>query len=258
MLLTNRPLCMRADERLDYFLTRRGVGTWAAVRQLIHKQHVCVNEKICKNYHRLLYPADIITVDGRHICDDIDCGTLLFFKPAGLACSHDPHDRPHIYDAIPSEYLHPNLQSIGRLDRDTTGLLLLTIEGTWAQVIVAPEQKRWKRYQFHYTGHLRADAIERVRAGLVIDNDTKPCLPGYLLLKTDKNKNAGSLLICEGRHHQVKRMIAALGGYVTQLHRDRIGGLTLPADMKPGDCRPLSVEEREHLLDPVLNEPLTW
>ena len=242
---------MRLDEPLDYFLTRRGVGTWASVRQLIQQQQVLVNGIICKHYHRRLLPTDVVNAAGVLIKDDIDTGTLICFKKVGYACSHERKDAPLLYDVIPRHYQHPNLQTVGRLDRDTTGLILLTIDGMWAQLVMAPEKRCWKRYRLAFSGILSADAQARVCSGMMMLDDPRPCLPARLELLGHAADGLGlaTMHLCEGRHHQVKRMIAALGGRVERLHRDRIGGLELPTDLHPGEMRPLRGDERVRLFE---------
>jgi 16S rRNA pseudouridine516 synthase len=238
------------SEPLDYFLSRRGVGSWATVRGLIQTCRVRVDGVICKHYRRVLDECSIVTVDGQQISDGEDIGTLICHKPAGVACSHAPQDAPLIYDLVPPAWRHPNLQTVGRLDRDTTGLILFTIDGTWAQQIVAPKNTRWKRYRIAYAGRLVDNAVAHVAAGLPISGDTAPCRPAHLSLDGLASDGLGlaSLWLCEGRHHQVKRMIEALGGQVVRLHRDRIAGLDLPADLAPGAMRALSPRERWSLM----------
>lgn len=243
---------MTRPEPLDYFLTRRQVGNWTAVRRLIQTCHVHVDGVLCKHYHRTLTAASVVMVDGHVITDSEDAGTLICHKPAGLACSHAPQDAPLIYDVVPEAWRHENLQTVGRLDRDTTGLLLFTIDGTWAQRIVSPKRVRWKRYRIAYSGTLVADAEQQAMSGLRLTGEENLCLPARFMRNNSDEKGIrlATLELCEGRHHQVKRMIQALGGKVERLHRDCIGGLELPADLRPGEMRPLSIHEREALLRP--------
>ena len=240
---------MPRPEPLDLFLARRGVGTWAEVRRLIQRQHVRVDGRICKHYHRMLLPDEPVAVDDVAVADGPDASSLLCHKPAGVACSHAAEDTPLIYDLVPAAWRHPNLQTAGRLDRDTTGLIVLTIDGRWLQHLVAPEHTRWKRYRIAHTGTLPDDAVARVAVGLTISGDERPCLPAHLTIDplADAGLAQATLEICEGRHHQVKRMIDALGGRVLRLHRDRIGGLSLPDDLALGAFRPLTGDERTAL-----------
>jgi 16S rRNA pseudouridine516 synthase len=219
-----------------------------------------VNQVICKHYNRIIAPSDVIMVKGQPIVDGEDSGTLIFNKPIGLACSHDLADRPLIYDEVPTHYRHPNLQTVGRLDRNTTGLLLLTIDGKWAQRILSPDYQCWKRYRIVFSGQLVPDAISRVERGAILGDDEQAYLPGYLMIadKSSAGYQQATMLLCEGRHHQVKRMIKALGGQVERLHRDRIGGLDLPADIAAGGCRPLQPAEEQQLFDPTRADPHTW
>ena len=242
---------MPRPEPLDSFLARRRVGTWAEVRRLIQTCHVRVDGVVCKHYRRSLADTSLVKVDGVEITDAEDTGTLICHKPAGVACSHAPQDTPLIYDLVPEAWRHPNLQTVGRLDRNTTGLILFTIDGTWAQQVVEPEHARWKRYRIAFSGMLMADAVERVAAGLPIGGESTPCLPARLSLDGEAADGLGqaTMELCEGRHHQVKRMIDALGGRVERLHRDRIGALALPDDLAPGVMRPLCPAERHALMD---------
>jgi 16S rRNA pseudouridine516 synthase len=238
-------------EPLDYFLARRHVGAWADVRGLIQTCRVRVDGVVCKHYRLALHDGVVVTVDGVEIADGDDTGTLICHKPVGHACSHAPQDTPLIYDLVPEAWRHPNLQTVGRLDRDTTGLILFTIDGTWAQQIVAPKRARWKRYRIIFSGMLADDAVERVAVGLPIGGEPTPCLPARLSIEGIDADGLGhaTLELCEGRHHQVKRMIDALGGRVVRLHRDRIGRLDLPADLMPGMMRPLSAAEHSAVID---------
>jgi 16S rRNA pseudouridine516 synthase len=236
-------------EPLDYFLARRRVGTWAEVRRLIQTCHVRVDGQVCKHYRRALDDTSQVTVDGVAISDGEDSGTLICHKPAGVACSHAPQDAPLIYDLVPPAWQHPNLQTVGRLDRNTTGLILFTIDGAWAQQVVEPEHARWKRYRIAFSGTLAADAVERVAAGLSIGGESTPCLPARLTLAdaAPDGLAQATMELCEGRHHQVKRMIEALGSRVERLHRDRIGALDLPHDLAAGMMRSVTPEERAQL-----------
>jgi 16S rRNA pseudouridine516 synthase len=242
---------MREQEALDYFLTRRGVGNWASVRELIHHQAVSVNGVVTKKYHYRLRPSDVVRVGDVIITDAEDIGTLIFHKPAGYACSHDSEDAPLIYELIPAAYRHPNMQTVGRLDRDTTGLIILTIDGQWAQRIVSPRKRCWKTYEIQYSGALHPDSIAMVSAGISLPDEKTACLPARLSIYPTHEHGLGraTLHLCEGRYHQVKRMIQVLGGRVEYLHRSRIGGLDLPADLPCGVMRPLSESERAQLMD---------
>ncbi len=236
-------------EALDAFLTRRTGWTWAAVRRAIQCRRVEIGGVVCKRYHRQLAAAEAVALDGLLIADGPDLGTLVCHKPGGLACSHADCDRPLIYDLVPAAARHPNLQTAGRLDRDTTGLIILTIDGRLQISITAPERALWKRYRIRYRGELGRDAPAQVARGVQLPEEARACLPARLTLDGEDADSCGlaTLELCEGRHHQVKRMVRALGGQVVGLHRDRIGELALPPDLAPGALRALHPDERLQL-----------
>ncbi len=232
---------MPADgEPLDRFLTRCLGVTWVASRHAVHARRVAVNGVVTQKYHRSLRVDDRVALDGLDLGDPPDRMILVCHKPTGLACSHDQQDAPLVYAIVPDALQHPNLNTVGRLDRNTSGLLLLTSDGKFLVRVAAPERKLPKRYRIGYDGVLAAHAIEHCAQGVMIDGFDTPCRPAALTLD---GPGLATLEISEGRHHQVKRMIAALGGKVMTLHRDRIGGLELPGDLAPGSMRVITAEE---------------
>ena len=232
------------QEPLDRFVTRVAGMTWAAARLAIHAERVAVNGVMTQKYHRQLRVDDRVTLDGLDLGDPPDRSILICHKPVGLACSHKAQDAPLIYELVPEALRHPNLNTVGRLDRNTSGLLLITCDGKFLVRVTAPERKQPKRYRIGYSGELVADAVERCAAGVMIDGFDTPCAPASMALD---GPGRATLVISEGRHHQVKRMIAALGGKVVALHRDRIGGLDLPDDLAPGAMRVLTAAEQLRL-----------
>lgn len=231
-------------EPLDRFLARRLRWRWSDVHQAIQKKRVRVDGAAANRYHLPLPPGARVEVDGAAIADGPDDVVIVCHKPPGCACSHAPEDAPLLYDLVPAALRHPDLQAAGRLDRDTTGLLVLTIDGRLIQRLTAPKQQLWKRYRLRWSGRLADDAVARCAAGLAIDGDDRPCLPARLTIDAvGDDGGAATLEICEGRRHQVKRMIRALGGEVVRLHRDRIGALDLPGDLALGEFRPARAEE---------------
>lgn len=233
-----------SGEPLDRFLTRRTGLAWADVRRAIHAKRALVNGVMTQKYHRRLDAGDRVAFDGVAVPDAPDRSILICHKPVGLACSHGAQDAPLVYAIVPPELTHPDLNSVGRLDRNTSGLLLLTFDGKFLVRVVAPERKLPKRYRVGFSGDLAADAAEQAAAGLMIDGHATPCRPAELTVDAP---GQATVVISEGRHHQVKKMIAALGGKVVALHRDRIGGLDLPGDLAPGRMRILTDDERRRL-----------
>ena len=225
-------------------MTRSALMAWAATHLAIHADRVAVNGVLTRKYHRNLRCDDRVTLDGVDLGDPPDRSIIICHKPIGLACSHGPQDAPLIYDSVPEALRHPDLNTVGRLDRNTSGLLLITCDGKFLVRVTAPERKLPKRYRIGYHGELAADAVAHCLAGVMIEGFTTPCRPAELLLGAP---GEAWLTISEGRHHQVKRMIAALGGKVVALHREAIGGLELPTDLAPGAMRVITAEELARL-----------
>jgi 16S rRNA pseudouridine516 synthase len=170
---------------------------------------------------------------------------LAVHKPVGYACSHDEREAPLLYDLVPPEWQGLGLEAAGRLDRATSGLIVLSTDGGWIHRLTHPTRKVGKRYRIEYDGQLVEDAAVRCRQGLELGADEAPAAAAELVLE---GPGRATLLLREGRHHQVRRMIAALGGEVTALHRDRIGSYELPRDLAPGEAVRLGDAELERLV----------
>ncbi len=237
------------SDRLDAFLSRRGFGSRSEVRRVIRAGRVMVAGQPCRDQARQLH-GDVVCVDGAAVAVGVAAATLLLNKPLGYACSHDPAEAPLVEELVPAEYRHLPLESAGRLDRDTGGLLVLTSEGGLIHTLTNPRRHLAKRYRLQYSGTLTNNAVERCAKGMLLEGDSRPTLPAELILPPRPAVGAApaTLILHEGRYHQVRRMIAGLGGEVVALMRDRIGGLDLPGDLAPGAIRAITAPELELLL----------
>lgn len=171
---------------------------------------------------------------------------VMLHKPVGVVCSHKEAGR-RIYDLLPPRWRvrDPALSSVGRLDKETSGLLLITDNGDFLHRVISPRRHVQKSYIADLDRPLTGTEGEAFASGtLMLEGEEKPLLPAILEPLTDKRAR---LIIEEGRYHQVRRMFAAMGNHVTDLHRDRIGGLVLPDDLAPGDYRVLAAEEAEQV-----------
>ena len=176
---------------------------------------------------------------------------LMLHKPAGTECSQKPSTYPSIYTLLPSPLrLRPNkgavqgVQAIGRLDQDTTGLLLLTDDGQFIHRMGSPKHHVPKVYEVT-TKHPVDDAqVAKLLAGVVLDDDPKPVRAAAC---EQTGELTLALTLTEGKYHQVKRMVAAVGNRVEGLHRSRIGGLELGDTLAPGQWRWLTAAEVEAL-----------
>ncbi|MFT3992089.1 MAG: pseudouridine synthase [Luteolibacter sp.] len=170
--------------------------------------------------------------------------TIIVNKPDGYTCStEDPDDT--VYDLLPARFAcrNPGLNPIGRLDKDTTGLLLMTDDGKLLHKIIHPKSNCLKAYQVVLDRPLEGHEAELFASGtLMLNSETRPLLPAQLEVTGEKEAR---ITLHEGRYHQVRRMFAAAGNHVLELKRISIGGLKLPDDLEEGDWRVLTSEELE-------------
>jgi len=228
-------------ERLDGFLSSHKFGTRSEVRVMVRAGRVTLDGVMCKDYHRHLHD-EVIAVDGTPVERGPTEATLILHKPTGLACSHDEREAPLVETLIPARYRSLPMEWAGRLDRDTSGLLIITSDGQLIHRLTNPKKHLPKRYRIAYRGTLSAHAVARCAEGLAIEGDPKPTLPAELTLEGTRPDGLGAatMILHEGRYHQVRKMIAALGGEVIVLHRDRVGMLDLPEDVKAGERREIT------------------
>lgn len=224
--------------RLDQILANYGYCSRSEAKVWIRNGRVSANGAVAGGAEEKFSP-EIILVDG----EPIDCpnGVLaLLNKPAGYVCSHDPGEGPTIYELLPPRWLkrNPSVTSVGRLDKDTTGVLLVTDIGELVQRWTSPKHKVAKVYDVTVNGDIPAPLVETFAAGtLMLEGEEKPCLPAKLEIVSAREAR---LELTEGRYHQVKRMFAGAGLEVTRLHRSRFGEYEL-GDLQPGQWRLLPV-----------------
>ncbi len=240
-----------AQLRLDRLLSNLGYGSRREVQQLVWAGLVTLDGEVIEDSdQRILIKPDLVT---RMIVDDAPLDpppglALMMHKPLGVTCSHKELG-PLVYKLLPERWRRrdPAISTIGRLDKDTSGLLLMTDDGALLHKIISPRSNVSKRYDVTLDRPLRGDEVELFAAGsLMLEGDDKPLLPAHLDVASDKR---AFVTITEGRYHQVRRMFAAVGNHVTALHRDRVGGLALPDDLKAGEYRLLSAADLEKVLE---------
>ena len=172
---------------------------------------------------------------------------VMLHKPVGTECSQKPSAYPSVYTLLPaplrqrpSKGAVSGVQAVGRLDQDTTGLLLLSDDGQFIHRMSSPKKHVPKVYQVTAKHAVNAAQIERLLAGVVLDDDPRPVRAAACVQLDERRID---LTLTEGKYHQVKRMIAAVGNRVEALHRSRIGGLSLPDDLQPGQWRWLTTQQ---------------
>lgn len=171
---------------------------------------------------------------------------LMLHKPAGVLSATTDADQPVVTDLLPEE-LATRVHPVGRLDLDTTGLLLLTSDGQWSHRITSPRHQCPKTYRVTLAEKLSDDGGRQLETGVLLRNETRPTRPAQIERVSDA---VIDLTLSEGRYHQVKRMIAAVGNHVVALHRHRIGAVTLDDTLAPGQFRDLTTDEIHRLAAP--------
>ncbi len=232
--------------RLDRLLANLGYGSRREVTALVAHRQVELDGVVIKDAGaRIALTPDLsarMTVTGRPL-DPPAPLTLVMHKPLGVVCSHKEPGRS-VYELLPMRWRArmPSLSTIGRLDKETSGLLLITDDGAFLHQVISPRHHVAKCYVATLDRPLDGAEAEVFASGtLMLDSETTPLAPALLEPMGDKQAR---LTIIEGRYHQVRRMFAAVGNHVTGLHRDRIGGLALPDDLQSGDWRALSPGEQ--------------
>lgn len=233
--------------RLDRLLANLGYGSRKDVQALISSGKVVLDGKVLKDVGtKIAVTADLperMTIRGRPV-DPPAPLVLLMHKPLGVVCSHK-EDGERIYDLLPRRWRirDPGLSTVGRLDKDTSGLILITDDGDYLHRVISPKRHVPKTYLATLDRPLKGSEGAIFSSGeLMLEGEEKPLLPAELAVI---DPHHARLTITEGRYHQVRRMFAAVGNHVLELHRERIGGLVLPSDLEPGQHRILAAAEAE-------------
>lgn len=234
--------------KLVKLLANLGYGSRKEVQRLIKSGAVTDDEGNVLGENDLP-PHEKILFRGEEL-DPPSPLVIMLNKPDGHTCSsEDPGST--IYDLLPERFAHrnPGLNPIGRLDKDTTGFLLMTDDGKLLHKIIHPKSSCWKVYHATLDRPLEGHEAELFASGtLMLNSESKPLLPARLEVAGEKE---ALITLHEGRYHQVRRMFAAAGNHVLELKRISIGGLKMPDDLEEGDWRALNADE----LDAIFAEP---
>lgn len=225
--------------RLDKFIAEQTGLTRSQAAKALKSGVVSVNEKIEKSGARKVSAEDAIRYECE-LLEWVEGGQyFMLYKPQGYVCSHDDGEYPTVFQFFDYPLMN-KLHTAGRLDVDTTGLVLLTDDGQWSHRITSPKHHCEKTYLVTLADPVEAFYAQQLAEGILLRGEKEPCLPAKMEILDDYNVN---LTISEGRYHQVKRMFAALGNKVEALHRWRIGNIVLDESLEEGEYRALSDEE---------------
>jgi 16S rRNA pseudouridine516 synthase len=223
-----------AAQPLAQILFSQGFGSRREVQALLAQGRVRVGGEVVEEGDRELAAAGlVVTVDG------VDWpvherALVLLHKPAGTECSTRPGAWPSVLGLLPAPLRRRGVQPIGRLDQDTTGVLLLTDDGALNHRWTSPKHHVAKVYEVQCARPVDAAQCQTLREGVVLRDDP---VPVRAVAAEARGERALRLVLTEGRYHQVKRMVAAVGNHVEALHRSAFAGIELPADLPPGGWR---------------------
>ena len=232
---------------LQNILFTQGFGTRRVCAGLIQQELVSVAQHVPTDPAIEFVPKGLrFTVQGV-AWEYHELAYLMLHKPAGTECSQKPSTWPSIYTLLPSPLrLRPQkgavqgVQAVGRLDQDTTGLLLLTDDGKFIHRMSSPRHHVPKVYEVTTKHPLDDKQVQKLLEGVVLEDDPKPVRASACEAVAPHHLR---LTLTEGKYHQVKRMVAAVGNRVDALHRSQMGGLVLPDDLAPGQWRWLSADD---------------
>ena len=228
--------------RLNKFLAACGLGSRRATEALINEGKVKVNGVQVTALATFVVPGrDTVVVDGKPIRPPRHHTHYVLHKPEGVVTTaKDPEGRPTVMTLVPKT---PRVFPVGRLDVDTTGLLLLTDDGNLAHQVLHPRYRMDKEYSVLVMGTVEEPALKTLREGLLLENESRPTAPAeVMILERRPRRTRLGIILHEGRKRQIRRMLEAVGHPVVQLKRVRVGPLTLKA-LTPGEYRTLSQSE---------------
>lgn len=211
-------------QRLDKILQSQGFGGRKYCQQLIHSGQLSIAGDCCRDEKALFNPIGLCLTIAGQTWQYREKVYIALNKPSGYECSHQPLKHHSVFSLLPSPLIARGIQSIGRLDQDTTGLLLLTDDGAFLHTLTHPRQHVPKRYHLQTAEPIRPAQITQLKAGVLLHGETQ------MVAADDCEQLAEQQLIMtihQGKYHQVKRMLAAVGNHVTGLQREQIGALQL-------------------------------
>lgn len=235
-----------AKIRLDKLLAHSGIGTRKEVKKIIKQGLVLVNGKPARNAGMIVDTALDEIFMGNERINYREVIYIMMNKPKGVVTStHDPSERT-VIDLLPPEITVFNPFPVGRLDKDTEGLLLITNDGELAHRLISPKHKVIKKYYAQIEGMVDENDAKAFEKGIVLKDGYKT-LPARLEIIKAGRVSEVHVYLTEGKYHQIKRMFKALGKQVVYLKRTAMGCLTLDENLKPGEWRELTEEEVDSL-----------
>ena len=233
--------------KLYRILQSQGFGSRKGCIARVRAGSVEVNGAVCEDPEAEVDTTGLeLTVDGEPWTYRTQA-YLLLHKPAGYECSHHPSHHPSVFSLLPPLLVARGVQCVGRLDQDTTGLLLFSDDGQFIHRMISPKKGVAKVYRASCAEPVSDALLDALRAGVLLNDEPAPIAA---LACERLDAHTLRLTLAEGKYHQVKRMIAAAGNHVEQLHREAIGAHRLPSELAPGAWRWLDAQDLAQLETP--------
>lgn len=230
--------------RIDKYLANMNVGSRKEVHQLIKKGIVAVNGTTVKTPKQQVKESDQVTVNGDAVAYQ-KYHYFLLNKPKGVLSATEDRSQPTVISILAPQDRYQGIVPVGRLDKDTTGLLLLTNDGQLNHELLAPGKHVDKVYRAEIAGVANDATVKTFASGMTLGDGTKLQPAELKILSQDEehDRSTTEIKICEGKYHQIKRMFGAVGMKVVELERILMGKLTLPANLKRGEYLELKLED---------------
>ncbi len=233
---------------LEKILFSQGFGTRRYCCDLVYSDLVKVNGALANDPEQRIATENlVVNVEGKD-WEYHEKAYIVFNKPPNFECSHKTKHHPSVYSLLPSPFVERGLQCVGRLDYDTTGLLLISDDGQFIHKMTSPKKNIGKVYEITASDLITQTQIDHLLNGVVLDDDPKPC---YATACQQISEKVLAMTIVEGRYHQVKRMMAAVGNHVAKLHRTEVGAYVMPHDLTEGQWRWLYPDDLKQLSQSV-------
>ncbi|BAP85366.1 pseudouridine synthase [Paucilactobacillus hokkaidonensis JCM 18461] len=227
--------------RIDKFLHDQQFGTRAQIHEIIKQRRVLVNGQVVKAYKQSVTLDDQVAVDGQIVGQQ----TVFYYlmnKPSGVITATNDATQKTVMDLFATDDQRSDLFPVGRLDKDTTGALVITNDGQLAHRLVSPKSHVGKLYETKVTGKITAEQLQSLQAGIVLKNGDQVTAESTAIVAQNENETTIKIVLHQGKYHQVKRMFGALGQRVIQLDRLAFAGLTVNG-LAAGEYRELTDEE---------------
>lgn len=232
-------------KRLDKIIASQYGISRSITKAIIHRGKVKIDGAVVRD-PSLQVDIDAVSIEYKgQVLNYKEHIYIVMNKPKGVLSASEDKLRETVVDLVPKELSRQGLFPVGRLDRDTTGLLIITDDGDFAHNVISPKKNILKTYKVTLDGDINGDMIKQFSEGIVLADGTK-CRPA-ILKRIDRN--VAEIKISEGRYHQIKRMFGVVGLGVNELERTALGNLKLPENLKVGESKELSEDEKFQIFD---------